>query len=208
MDDYWILVSDRHICARCQIAYKETKAAAELKAGKKLKKCDIPGLPQYTFSSTNPYTLSQMSHSRGELFRGIVMPQTAIDKDVLDHLRMAHNCGTSTLAVSEMLHEARRKRYALEELMYEEKLNRFKSSAPMCLEALKKVPKFGSFRKKDGYCGSCPSAKFLRTVFKDWHKTVRSHYDQQVKLRGTQTLDVDASDSVPGIWGWRWRTAF
>ena len=68
------------------------------------------------------------------------------------------------------------KRFSLELLLYEEKVNQFlKSERLHTLE-------MGQYGDRSGYCGRHPSAKYFRTAYKDWHKGVRDHYDQQVKM--------------------------
>lgn len=107
--------------------------------------------------------------------------------EVIDKLRPIVNCGMAPEAYRNMMKELHRKRYDLEVLVWEEKLHQLPATRAQ------RQQKFSSFSEKGGYGGFCPSANYIRTIYKRWQDTVRPHYDQQVKMRTGECLDVDAS---------------
>lgn len=187
-DDHYIVTSIRVYCGDCHVKYKVAKAAATQNApvGAKIKRADVHA-DAYTFSAMHPYTLSKMEHSAGELFPAILSHKTGIDKSCIDKLRPSSNSGMAPEAYASMVSELHYKRHSQEELIWEEKLCRLDQALA------RKSPKFSPYNSRSGYAGYHPSPKYFRDAYKHWHTTVRGHYDQQVKLRGGQDIDIDAS---------------
>ena len=96
--------------------------------------------------------------------------------------------GVRPAALSATLLELHTKRYTQLYLRREHRLKRDREFNPDL-----EVEMYSSFSDKSKYAGLVPTGKYLSTVYKLYHASIKGHLDKEVKKRGARRLHWDAS---------------
>jgi hypothetical protein len=220
MKNWYGLMGVKMECHDCSSVYKREKVVSETRLGRTLdgrkaadRKASLlshllvvtpHALPRlwvqeinagpFRFMSTDEYPQSQLPQSEGYFFPAVLTASAAIDKECLEFMRPCVHNGMSVEAFSNLVVELHAKEFAHAELRFEEALQTELNGA-FSKFTTDNAPSLGHYndRSPNGYGGFHPCAPYWSAVYKKFVGSVREHYDQQVKMRRTPKMCIDAS---------------
>jgi hypothetical protein len=174
LQTHYYVMSRRYICHTCKSLNQDRKKI------------------QYTFMGYNSKVLENLPDGKGDDFPAFLTHQSAVDKLIVNLQRPLHDKGVRPHALSEMLLELHSKRYyddyiKRERLLAKKKLLNVTTPADM----------FSTFADKSKYNGAVPTGKYLASVYNKYGESLHAHYDREVKKRGCDQFNIDASYKAP-----------
>jgi hypothetical protein len=158
------------------------------------------------FLSTNSEFLKSLPQYIQDNFPAWLTHRAGIDKDFLNYIYGQAGEGTSITVIRNALKEQLYLNYDRSRYQYYTYCRDFilgckqKSSGSLFLNLKETiyVHKFGSFSSKSGYNEIVPSTKYLISLIKKKHDTLRPWYDNRVSLLSSSHLKIDHSHKVTG----------
>ena len=191
LNSHYFIMSRRYICHGCK--EERGKAEAAIAATAEREGINIEVIPRtkpYTFMGYNPKSVSLLPFGHGDSFPAFFTHRSGVDKKVIDLMRPLCNAGVRPEQLSNILLELHSKEYTRQwkhrEHQIEKNLMLYKSS-PL------KGTMFSTFADKSKYNGAVPTGKYLGNTYKQFHETIKSHLDKEVKKRGARRLHWDVS---------------
>ena len=131
----------------------------------------------------HPKCLPLYPYGRGDKFPAFLTWRAAVAKPIIDLMRPLFNCGVKPNRFANLLKELHSKRHMQHQLEYERELK-----CDRRLDTSLTRPEYSTPGNKHEYNDSVVSPKYLRHVYKKYHKTIRNFLDNEVKKRGATTL--------------------
>ena len=196
---HYFIISRRYICKDCQAEAKKAKEANQVqerareaarKNGGSIETIQPMHVPNYTFMGWDKGSVEQLPDGLGENFPAFLTYKAAVDITLLDFMRPLLSAGFRVDQMRDLLLELATKRHARQWKKREHKLARKRQKSGNHQDG---AVMFGEFGDKSTYCGYVPSAKYLGSVYKKYTRSLKGHYETEVKKRGARFLRWDVS---------------
>ncbi|GFH52552.1 hypothetical protein CTEN210_09028 [Chaetoceros tenuissimus] len=147
--------------------------------------CEKEKQGQFTFQGYNSNSVNLLPKCHMLEFPAFLTKNLAMDWSLLDLMRPCFDNGMRPLAFRDMIHELHSKEYEKLALLHD-----FKNDINLITETKYDIP-FSNYSDKMFYNGYVPGAKWFRSVYILFHRTIRDHLDKEVKKRGSQIIYID-----------------
>ena len=183
---HYYVVSRRYRCVGCLEAIVGARQVAE-NAGAAVEE-DFSE-KQYTFMGYNEESRELLPFGFGNDFPAFFTHRCAVDKTVIDLMRPLFVRGIRPSQMRDLLLELATKQHTQDAIKREFEIKRRRQFDPNH----KKGVLFSQFADPQKYAGKVPSSNYLSHVYKKFSKTLKTHFDREVKKRGARRLSWDAS---------------
>jgi hypothetical protein len=187
LTEIYYIISRRYRCEGCREKSDALKRSiSEAFQSANGTTVDVEKSHQYTFMAWNEHSLPLLPRSLSLEFPAFLTRKAGLDKVVVDLMFPLINKGVRLEAISDMLLELHSKKYTKSHIRYEEDnhhLNQYGGG----------YPEYSEFDNEHGYHGKVPTANYLQSVYKKYHRTICRQLENEVKKRGGEIFAMDAS---------------
>jgi hypothetical protein len=149
------------------------------------------------WETTNAYTLSRLPQYLQHSFPAVLSHRSGLDVSLVNWIRDCICEGLGISSIRRILRINHRRFYDIQRLKYYDLCVKIVLKQTTIDQVLiSRVPNFGEFQDKTGFCGSVPSESYLRKIYEKHHQCVRQYMDNWTASMSSDIIKIDHSFKI------------